>query len=335
METIDINDLPFEEYIDENESGSIINFFKTCKLNVQFQDPYFHENMTELFSHFHSRYPVEHTIEDVIEELKSSYKYETTNDMNPEIYTAMMNEENDIIKLHHILEPKVLTSRNKKVHINDGMGTKFTGAKQSFVDIKRLQQWVDVFHSYEFNSLMDKTLCGFILYLMYVRIHPHSDGNGRMARYLFLENKLLLHNLCPLSKILNDDLKIVDNHMEKVFDWLDDTINVDKATAEDYYKLYIPLKIEKEIYYIIYMATCYKYCCKVCNNFRNVLMKSADYCSIFCLCKGCHEVGTSTAVKISHAHGLNNQRFAGWLNDKFFNFEQHKQIICDICSVNM
>ena len=106
METIDINNLSFEKEIDEDEQGSINNFFKVCKLNVQFQDPYFHENMTELFNHFHSQYPVEHTIEDVIEELKESYKYETTNDMNPEIYTAMMNEENDIIKLHHILNQK-------------------------------------------------------------------------------------------------------------------------------------------------------------------------------------------------------------------------------------
>ena len=77
MESIDINNLPFEEEMNENEPGSITNFFQLCKLIVQFQDPYFHENMTELFNHFHSRYPVEHTIEDVIEELLGdiNYKY--------------------------------------------------------------------------------------------------------------------------------------------------------------------------------------------------------------------------------------------------------------------
>ena len=109
MEAINANDLPFEEETDENEPSSITNFFHVCKLNVQFQDSHFHENVIDLFSHL--RYPVEHTINYVIEELKESYKYETTNDMNEEIYTAMMNEENDIIKVHHILEPKALTSR--------------------------------------------------------------------------------------------------------------------------------------------------------------------------------------------------------------------------------
>ena len=83
------------------------------------------------------------------------------------------------------------------------------------------------------------------------------------------------------------------------------------------------------------MSTCYKYCCKVNENFRNVLMSQADYCSIFCLCKGCHEVGKSTTVKISQGHTMRNQKFAKWLNAKFFDFEEHKRIIVDVCGVSM
>lgn len=151
--------------------------------------------------------------------------------------------------------------------------------------------------------------------------------NGRMSRYLFLENKLMKNNLCPLSKILNEDLELPGNHMNDVFRWLDETVNSETATREDYYKLFIPNVILYKIYYIIYISICYKYCCSICKNFKNNLKKTKDYLYLFCVCKGFHEVGKSTIIRINENIKTNNQRFAGWIDKNFFNWERHLFLI--------
>ena len=124
--------------------------------------------------------------------------------------------------------------------------------------------------------------------------------------------------------------------MNEIFEWLDKTVNNETSKESDYYEITIPKIILRKIYYIIYISTCFKYCCKVNANFKKVILEGDDdYRSIFCLCKGCHEVGKSTTVKISQGHMLRNQKFAKWLNAKFFDFEEHKRIIVDVCGVSM
>lgn len=154
--------------------GSLEYFFNNLKLDIQFEDPNFHYEITDIFTHFKHEYPT--TDNDIIEELKESYEYETSKQMKPEVYETLMKQDNTITTIYSILEPKYNVKRNKAVHLNDMFGTVYTGAKQSYIDIDRLQQWVDMFHSYEFESNTDKLLCGFILHLLYVRIHPHFDG---------------------------------------------------------------------------------------------------------------------------------------------------------------
>lgn len=39
--------------------------------------------------------------------------------------------------------------------------------------------------------------------MFYERLHPNEDGNGRLGRLVFVENKML-NNIYPLSSLLNE-----------------------------------------------------------------------------------------------------------------------------------
>lgn len=325
---IDITKIDLDEH--EIKSDSIKRFFENVELDIKFEDPYFHLEITYLFDHFKHEYSQSET--DIIEELKASYEYETNQKMNPAIYEKLMKEDNIIEKLYSILEPKRPVKRNIAVYINDEFGTAYTGAKQSYIEISKLQNWVDEFHEYTFENETDKLLVGFILYLLYVRIHPHTDGNGRMGRYLFLENRLMKPNLCPLSKILNEDLEIPNEHMNDIFTWLNTTIDPETNDKDDYYKMFIPNKILYKIYYIIYISICYKYCCSLCKDFKNTIKRTKNFLYLFCICKGFHEVGTSTVIRIDERIKNNNQKFVKWIDDNFLDWNKHVEIIKSLLS---
>ena len=251
--------------------------------------------------------------------------------------------------------------------MNDVFGTIYTSAKQTYINIEYgaerrgrspLQEWVNKFHECQFENKIDKILCGFILHLLYVRIHPHFDGNGRMSRYLFLENKLCMKestipgsayalSFCPLSKILKEGqrpefpkktcLELPMKYMNDIYNFIDESIDVNTAKEEDYYKLKINNKILKKIYYIIYISVCYKYCIKYNNKIIDSFNNYNDFKYIFCLGKAQHErasspedlrseVEKSTTIRISDGHRTRNQKLANEIN-KLLNFDRHVQLI--------
>ena len=88
----------------------------------------------------------------MIDELKNSYEFEKNENMKQEIYEKIMKEDNDIEKIYKIIEPKYLCQRNKAVYVNDMFGTIYTGAKQTYINIKYLQEWVNKFHESQFKN---------------------------------------------------------------------------------------------------------------------------------------------------------------------------------------
>jgi Fic family protein len=115
------------------------------------------------------------------------------------------------------------------------------GIEYSKIDISRLQRWVDLYHSYSFNSPGEKLIVGYILYLLYERIHPHEDGNGRMGRYLFIENKLSYFQFDYESK---DNLYSETSFRGYLGDF---HMSIQYKNEADYYKLTIGNKLMSKI----------------------------------------------------------------------------------------
>ena len=72
-----------------------------------------------------------------------------------------------------------------------------------------LQELVNWYYNLDCDNHLYKII-GFACYLLYEKIHPHYDGNGRMGRLLFLEN---VYNKCyvPISHKLRKYRKLHDN----------------------------------------------------------------------------------------------------------------------------
>lgn len=303
---------------------ALSGFFDSIHVNIKFTEEHCHKRFNILFDHFKHEYNVD--IEDVIVALKSSHEFETNEKMNKETYEHILNEENNIERIYRIIEPKLPCKRNKMVYINDSFGTVYKGAKQSYINIPRLQIWVNKYHDYEFENKVDGMLAGFILYLLYVRIHPHFDGNGRMSRYLFLENKLNNINFCPLSKILNERL-LPTKYMNEIYEYVDASINPDNVKEEDYYHLKIDNKLLMKIYYVIYISVCYGYCLKLDAELIKLINDIDDFKHIFCLGKVLRNVGdTLTTIKISNERRQRVNKFVERINE-LLDFETHKEII--------
>ncbi|KAA6364077.1 MAG: hypothetical protein EZS28_040396 [Streblomastix strix] len=97
------------------------------------------------------------------------------------------------------------TFRQCNVYVSDKNNSKIIsaaniGIQHENIEPNELQQLVNFAYEYVGE---DKIIVMFACYLLYERIHPHIDGNGRMGRLMFLEN---LHQLpesfVPLSSTL-------------------------------------------------------------------------------------------------------------------------------------
>lgn len=196
------------------------------------------------------------------EELMNSFEIENAS-LNQNIIKNLLSYDGiGIQKIHQIMtECKKPFKRNKYVYVLNAFGDILhVGLQSSKIDYDLLQQWVNTYYEHKFSSPIEKTFCGFLLYVMYIRIHPHEDGNGRTARYLFLENKLLegTENYFPLSSILaSSSFEYVNDVISKIYKLIDIT---EKGVSEEvYYTLVLSDAYVKRILYIIYSTMLYKY----------------------------------------------------------------------------
>jgi hypothetical protein len=183
--------------------------------------------------------------EDVINSIERSFEYEDAEYSDEQIQN-IIDCENEITKLHKIIEPNKLCKRTFFVGIPGPTAWyngkwAHMGMEDTKINIERLQKWVDLYHTYSFNSPGEKLIVGYILYLLYERIHPHEDGNGRMGRYLFIENKLSYYPFDYNSKV---NLYSETSFRGYVGDF---NINIRYKPEFEYYKLIIGNKLMDKI----------------------------------------------------------------------------------------
>ncbi|KAA6391974.1 MAG: hypothetical protein EZS28_012500 [Streblomastix strix] len=139
--------------------------------------------------------------------------------INDAIEYLKNNEVPQIDELYQALFKRE-TFRHCSVYVSDKNNSKIisaanVGIQHENINPNELQELVDFAYEYDQPS---KIMVLFACYLLYERIHPHEDGNGRMGRLLFLENMYqLTDSFVPLSTALryNNQMKQLMNEIFK------------------------------------------------------------------------------------------------------------------------
>ncbi|KAA6402903.1 MAG: hypothetical protein EZS28_001565 [Streblomastix strix] len=140
------------------------------------------------------------------------------NNINDAIEYLKNNEVPQVEGLYQALFKRE-TFRHCSVYVSDKNNSKIisatnVGIQHENIDSNELQQLVDFAYEYDQTN---KIMVLFACYLLYERIHPHEDGNGRLGRLSFLENiNQLTESYVPLSTALRYN-KSIEQLMNEIF----------------------------------------------------------------------------------------------------------------------
>ena len=139
------------------------------------------------------------------------------------------------------------------------------GMKASDIDGEQLQNLVNYYYQLQKENIPDTEIkvWGFICYLLYERIHPHHDGNGRIGRLLFIENTYNRVYL-PLSEFIakaKQQQHLLQNIYNKVnfkyIHYINDS-SIKYPDTDKYYKLTIDDELLKGIFKCLCICKEYK-----------------------------------------------------------------------------
>lgn len=303
---------------------SIFEFFSSINISITLDDDYIHENYR-------------HIIDDINNSTSISDDHDYKRDvliaslcMNNglEYDNSMLNalgSSTDICNVYSTLFGTNDLHRTNRV-LNDIYGDNMLKFDVNNDTIKKLQRIVDGFHSFEFEHVFDKMYCGFILSMIYLQIFPHNDNNGKMSRYMFIENNKLNDNeLCPLSCVLCDFniCKIAYQHLIDMFTntllMIDDVISIN-----------ITYNISRQIIYMIYVSKMYyKYIVSNCIHRYRKVWCTFDFEHIFCLGKVNNDCNSSSDVKLSEKHVISIGKTIEKLKN-IFNYDSHSILISQL-----
>ena len=206
-----------------------------------------------------------------IESLYKSFEYEHDENFISKFQLQILEgmKSHNIIDIYRIIFPKVNPIRNEFVGVGSLIYKDYNNIgcnpKDVSKAIEKLQSLIDEYYTIQNTDIL-KPVIGFIMYLLYERVHPHEDGNGRMGRYIFFENVSLENSLFPLSILLNDTRTKADIFNE-IFHYTNfPRKNVNPDTFNEYPSLdkYFDISFINEflinrIIRVLYIAKIYKF----------------------------------------------------------------------------
>jgi len=152
----------------------------------------------------------------VVETLKHSIAYEKDRVMSKE---DMENLSDYLLRTYvpqiHELYPLMMPGhqyeRDTQKIVGDVPNISNVGMNYQLLRYDYLQEFIN--EIYTLDDEVTKPLIAFIGYLLYERIHPHHDGNGRIGRCIFIEH-LFDYEYFPLSISLLYCKTIDDLHIK-------------------------------------------------------------------------------------------------------------------------